>query len=221
MLVKTAVSPLLALLFFASATPGMGQEAKPGNPEAGSRPSPGQLLELADSNGDGKVTLAEIQTRRPQFPPARFAALDKNGDGVIDTRDRVTGSAAKTKLDANAYLDKLLQKHDADADGRVTLLELTSTKHGFPPAVFNNLDRDRDGALTANDARPGRPEKAPEKKPGKDSAAEREKPKWDADGDGKVTFEEAKQANPNVTRERFDARDSNGDGVLSREDRKK
>jgi Ca2+-binding EF-hand superfamily protein len=41
----------------------------------------------------------------------------------------------------------------------------------------------------------------------------------DANGDGKVTYEELKAVRPQVTEERFKAADKNGDGVLSREDR--
>lgn len=41
----------------------------------------------------------------------------------------------------------------------------------------------------------------------------------DADKDGRITFEELKAVRPQVTEERFNAADKNGDGALSREDR--
>ena len=40
----------------------------------------------------------------------------------------------------------------------------------------------------------------------------------DANGDGRITFEEAKAAFPKLTQERFNKLDRNQDGVLSRED---
>ena len=43
----------------------------------------------------------------------------------------------------------------------------------------------------------------------------------DANGDGKVTFEELKAVRPQATEERFKQMDRNGDGVLSKEDRPK
>ena len=42
----------------------------------------------------------------------------------------------------------------------------------------------------------------------------------DANGDGKLSFEEARAAFPKLTRERFNQMDRNQDGFLSREDRK-
>lgn len=41
----------------------------------------------------------------------------------------------------------------------------------------------------------------------------------DANKDGKVTFEEAQAADPNMTADMFKKRDTNGDGVWTREDR--
>jgi len=43
--------------------------------------------------------------------------------------------------------------------------------------------------------------------------------KADANGDGKVTLEEAKTVIPTMTEERFKTMDKNGDGVLTKEDR--
>jgi hypothetical protein len=42
----------------------------------------------------------------------------------------------------------------------------------------------------------------------------------DENGDGELSFEEARKAFPNLTRQGFDKRDRNGDGVLSPADRK-
>jgi Ca2+-binding EF-hand superfamily protein len=42
----------------------------------------------------------------------------------------------------------------------------------------------------------------------------------DTNGDGRITFDEAKTAFPKLTQERFSRLDRNGDGVLSMEDRR-
>jgi len=198
-------------------------------------------IRAADTDQDQRVSKAEFSAAFPKAPEARFASLDRNGDGFIDQKDRRgetntvspqnrqrPAAKASDRDGANAYLEKLVAQNDTDQDGRVTLAELTLEKRGFPADVFGALDRNKDGVLTAADATTApRPSKkadkkngTPEKKAKKDQPGKmKQKPAVDQNQDGKITFEELKQANPKITKEKFDARDKNGDGVLTKEDR--
>lgn len=204
-------------------------------------------LRAADTNQDRQVSPEEFAVQFPNAPAEQFARLDRNGDGHIDRQDRETASTPDVRpertakngppQDATTYLKKLVKQHDADGDGRVTQAEVEAAKHGFPPLVFGALDRDGDGALTAADAAapaaegPANGKPQGEKKTAKQNAAtpgetpkktakpEKKRPELDLNKDGTITFEEAVQVNPGLTRERFDKRDKNGDGVLTKADR--
>ena len=226
-------------------------ERQAGQPPAtGSKPGKMlERLRAADTNRDRQVSAVEFAVQFPNAPAGLFAELDRNGDGHIGRQDRETASTPEARperaarippgQDSAVYLEKLVKQHDGDGDGRVSLAEIKAAKHGFPELVFGALDRDGDGALTAGDAaapakaEPKAPkagaaaDKAPKKKPAGNEPAEMKKvagtkqPPLDVNKDGTITFEEIQQVRPGYTRERFDSRDKNGDGVLSKADRDK
>lgn len=209
---------------------------------------PGPVLDhlrAADTNQDRRVSRAEFEAQFPQAPAERFAMLDRNGDGFLDRQDRpelpgqeIRGEAAadNDNSGARAYLAKLMRDDDTNQDGQLTLAEVLAAKPGFPESVYHSLDRNRDGMLSEADIAHGSPEGQPEpgkrgKQPkpghkpedgqkGKEMGKAKAGQSMDLNHDGKITFEEATQANPEYTRERFDAHDRNGDGVLTKEDRK-
>lgn len=41
-------------------------------------------LEDMDANGDGLLTMEEVQAVYPEVTPEQFSQIDANGDGVID-----------------------------------------------------------------------------------------------------------------------------------------
>lgn len=92
-------------------------------------------LKSLDKNGDGKLTMDEYMPPRPdgshgpppegpdgQKPPLPLivAALDANGDGVIDATEMANASAALLKLDKNG-------------DGKLTRNEYLGPRAGHPP----------------------------------------------------------------------------------------
>jgi len=92
------------------------------------------LLKL-DKNGDGKLTPDELMpqpgggTNRFRPPPMRggrlpvsplMAALDTNGDGILDAGEIANASASLLKLDTNG-------------DGKLSRDELRPKHHGPPP----------------------------------------------------------------------------------------
>lgn len=150
-------------------------------PAPGGGAGRGEMMEkmrAADSDGDQRLSQAEFAAAFPNAPSERFATMDRNQDGFVDRADRQTqdqplaekkkkdgtekavkkDGAEKKKKDSPAgkegaaYVSRLIEKNDADKDGRLTLAELQTAKPGFPEKTFAALDRDKDGALTTSDA---------------------------------------------------------------------
>ena len=86
-----------------------------------------------DTNGDGKVTLAEAQAAGKQ----RFERMDKNKNGVV-TKDEVPGRA-----------ERFIAKADSNKDGQVTLAEAQAHTQSW----FQKLDANKDGVLTHDEFR--------------------------------------------------------------------
>ena len=112
-------------------------------------------ISSADANGDGAVTVAELDAQRADreqdvrrpTPNAVFAYLDVNGDGAL-TADEVSPNAWQK-----------LSRTDANNDNNVTLQELTAartadennTQRPSPGEAFARLDVNEDGQLTADE----------------------------------------------------------------------
>jgi Ca2+-binding EF-hand superfamily protein len=99
-----------------------------------------------DSDGDGKVTLAEMQKVANDF----FGKLDANHDGRV------------TKEEATAFHDQMRDKHsgqrgewmathlaekDADKDGRLSAAEVPR----MPAERFARIDTNKDGFLSKDE----------------------------------------------------------------------
>jgi hypothetical protein len=152
---------------------GLSAHAQPG-PNGGKRGG-GQFLNGADTNGDGNITLEELQAVKPEVDAERFARMDRNDDGVLNEADRPEGRRGRRGPGPDG-------ERGPNADGR----------RGPGP------DGDRG---------PGRR--------GHGQFME----KADTDGDGGVSLEELQAIRPDATAELFAKRDTNGDGVLNRDDR--
>lgn len=50
--------------------------------------------ETMDADGDGLVTLSELQTAMPDMTEAEFAALDANADGALDAGELAAAQEA-------------------------------------------------------------------------------------------------------------------------------
>lgn len=184
-------------------------------------PEPGQLFKKADKDGNGHVTWEEVHAIAPRLPQARFAAWDKNGDGAI-TKDELPArkpSAETAKTAANAKqpsMEQMARKADKDKSGSVTLEELHAVYPKFPQERFEEMDKNKDGALSPAD----RVQLARDVKEGADEAVSKLL-KSDGNGDGSLTFEELTADKPGFPREAFDQADRNKDGVISVTDSKR
>ena len=126
-------SPLLVALGAAGA---MAQGAGEGPQGNGPRAS----FEQLDSNGDGQITLEEMQNRGQ----ARFVQTDTNGDGLLDMAE-LTAAARRAAAEKVA---KMLERKDSNGDGMLSMEELT------PPdfdRLFARADTDEDGTISRDE----------------------------------------------------------------------
>ena len=223
------IAGLLLAAPVATAAPDPAGNVPAAKKPAKEKASPRKFFKAVDANGDGQLTLAEIHAKRPGFPAEQFKKLDRNGDGTLireefaprPAKRPAKASGANDRADILAYAKGLIAQCDIDGSGGITLAELQQAKPGFPEEAFIALDRNRDRVLDTADI--GAPQSTPQRKkradgPQKAPALERLR-KGDTNKDGKLSFEEAQAAFPNLTRERFDARDRNKDSFLSPADR--
>jgi Ca2+-binding EF-hand superfamily protein len=137
---------LLALMIPAAlAAPASAQEA-------GGEP-PRMIFEELDADGNGSVTLEELQGAGE----ARFAQADTDGDGALNRDELIARGAARIE----ARVDRMLERMDSDGDGVLTQAEMIEAREGRegrggrhgrggpnPERMFERLDADGDGAVT-------------------------------------------------------------------------
>lgn len=211
-------------LFGATSTPALdeGAGARPVR-AAGERPAPGQLLRHADTDGDGKVSLAEIHAKMPHFPAERFAMLDKNADGFLDK-----GEISEARPAMAPEMMEKLRAADTNQDRRVSQEEFAAQFPEAPAGRFVALDRNGDGFLDRQD-RDAPPKRGPadgapspdvRKRADADARVYLEKlvRNHDQDGDGRLTMAELSAAKHGFPETVFGALDRNGDGVLTQAD---
>lgn len=112
------------------------------------------FMETWDLNGDGSITLQEIQTERERL----FPAFDANGDGFLDRQeyaefDKSRSAGIETASpEQRARMKRIaeglsLARNDANGDGRVSKAEFV----GAAEAWFKALDRNGDGVVNLRD----------------------------------------------------------------------
>ncbi len=192
-------------------------EERPGGGRGGQGHRMMGILRKADKDEDKKVTKKEFKAAFPEAPAEHFKALDKNKDGVLSAADAPPegrhGAGPRMNPD-------MLKRADKNKDGQVSFEEMTAARPNFPKEVFKRLDKNNDGVLSKKDGPPPERRKpAPNAEERKERIRARMK-EADKDGDKKISLEEAMEALPQMSEERFKKMDRNSDGYLSPEDRK-
>ncbi len=107
-----------------------------------------------DTDGDGQISLPELQAIRPSFGADDFNAADTDADGYL-SRDELRAMRrghGEGPRAGRRWLPPLL---DTDGDGALSLDELRAVRPGMTDAEFGRLDRNDDGLLSP-DERPRR-----------------------------------------------------------------
>ncbi|PTV96658.1 EF hand domain-containing protein [Rhodobacter aestuarii] len=165
-LTKTMIAALATSVAL-GALPVFAQDAPPPAPEAGMvqaappappAPGPGPMdmvsgpfprfdLKSFDADGDGKVTLAEIEAKRA----ATAKAMDTDGDGLLSAEELVAAEMVQIEDRVAARVKDRIAAQDSDGDGKLSAAELASPP--LPTRIFDRLDRDNDGAVSTEELR--------------------------------------------------------------------
>jgi Ca2+-binding EF-hand superfamily protein len=104
----------------------------------------GPVFEEMDLDGDGKLTLEEVQGA----PEAQFAAADANDDGTLD-RDELIAAAAER---VSRRVDLMIERADTDGDGSISAEEIAEMREDRRQRglerMFSRFDADGDDAVT-------------------------------------------------------------------------
>ncbi|MCF6273020.1 MAG: hypothetical protein L3J37_07490 [Rhodobacteraceae bacterium] len=125
---------LATLSLIAIGTTAALAEAREAGPRGGMERPP---FETLDTNGDGNLTLEEMQ----QKSEARFAELDTNDDGELGKAELLTQAMNR----AGETITRMLENKDKDGNGTLSLEEMSPRDLG---PIFERLDRDGSGDIS-------------------------------------------------------------------------
>lgn len=97
-----------------------------------------------DADGDGRVTEAEIAAHRA----AEIAGLDADADGFLTAEELSAHQMRMAQQMADKRSAQMLERLDADGDGRIGVAEMMMGAHGDQSQMFARLDANGDGAIT-------------------------------------------------------------------------
>ena len=100
-----------------------------------------------DANGDGSITLEEMQA----IPATKFAAVDTDGSGTLTQEELTAQITADIELRAANHAQMQIAQRDTDGDGVLSLEEMQPTDTTRLATGFARLDADADGVVTAEE----------------------------------------------------------------------
>lgn len=159
--------PGVGLRSFAARTLGSLLSAQEQHPSASD--IAGRLITAADGDGDGALSLTEIQTALGATPSDRLAAafnsVDADSDGKVSAEELTAGLQAArghhghhARPASSDVAASLISNVDTDADGALSLAEIAAKLGVTDPSAntslashFASLDKDGDGKLSATE----------------------------------------------------------------------
>lgn len=126
-------SVLAAALAIGAAGMAMAKEGAAGK----ERPT----FEMLDSNGDGQITMEEMQARRA----VRFEQNDTDGDGKLSKAELEAAAAEQSKK----RVERMFNRMDANDDGFIEQSEMQPRRS--PSRMFDRIDTDQSGGISAEE----------------------------------------------------------------------
>ena len=120
----------------------------------------------ADTDGDGRVSRAEATAASAERSGEWFDKLDQNKDGYVsqDELKQARESRHERRGDMRGKMEEHFKEADANGDGQLSLDEAQSKMPRLAER-FGDLDTDKNGLLSKEELRNGRPHgKRPEPK---------------------------------------------------------
>ena len=104
-------------------------------------------IEQLDTDGDGALSLAEIQAG----PAVAFAAADTDGNGTLSAEEIEAMIAARAEARAEDNATRMLERLDENEDGVLSAEELQGKRGDNAEKMFERLDANEDGVLSAEE----------------------------------------------------------------------
>lgn len=193
--------------------------SKPADADSAAQSGPAALFDKLDANLDGQVTTDEVPEEQKQLFDRLVRKSDADGNGQLskeefvaslaDTRPERPDDAPQAGPAAAADPEVMFARLDANGDGKIVVDEVPEPLRERIRNLLARADKDNDSALSRDEFRavtqpsPVTPPTTPEEMIQRLKQA-------DADGDGKLSFEES----PPRLQENFDLIDTNKDGFL-------
>ena len=148
---KTMIAALAASVALGGALPVLAQQDTPAAPAPAMGPmgfggiGPIGDFKSLDADGDGKVTLAEMQAKRAEA----VKGVDADGDGLLNAEELLAAELAQAKPRMEARIKARFAALDSDKDGKLSAAELSAPP--MPTRMFERMDANNDGALSAEE----------------------------------------------------------------------